>query len=95
MIDRFGVTTDYDYSAEHKRKKLHVWSGPWFHTWEAVGLSLPSGKGYMLTTYNGDKIRVECPAPRDDKNWEEVDKAIAEAMTEHYKAKGVNRAVPE
>jgi hypothetical protein len=37
----------------------------------------------MLTTYNGDKIRVACPI-RSDETWQETDKAIDAALTAHY-----------
>jgi hypothetical protein len=85
---RYGITEDYDYNVEHKRKRLHVWSGPFFHTFEAEAYTLPKGDGYMVTTYNGDKIRVACPAPRDDRNYEEVDKAISEALNRHHEEAG-------
>lgn len=86
---RFGVTTDYEYSATHSRDRLEVWSGPFFSVWEATGLSLPRGGGFMLTTYNDDKIRVTCPARRTSANYEEVDAAISAALNAHYAKRSV------
>lgn len=81
---RYGVTSDYDYAATHQRDRIEVWSGPFYSTWEASGLSLPKGDGYMLTTHNGDKIRVTCETPRTDANYEEIDNAVAAALRDFY-----------
>lgn len=86
-VGNFGVTTDYEYAVTHKRQRLTVWSGPFYATFEAHALSLPLGRGYMLTTYNGDKVRVKTHLRGED-NWREVDAAIARALTIHYKAVG-------
>lgn len=83
----YGVATDYDRNEGRKRDYLQVWSGPFFSVWEADGVSLPKGDGYMLTTYNGRKVRVECPTPRNDENWQEVDAAISAAMEELHRDK--------
>lgn len=83
---RFGVATDYDYTG--KRDKVIVWSGSFMGTFEAEGLSLPKGDGYMLTTYNGDKVRVECPTPRETENYEEIDAKINAALNAHYERIG-------
>lgn len=84
----YGVAVDYEYSSTHKRERLTVWSPPWFSVFEAEGYSLPKGDGYMLTTYNGDKVRVTCQAPRTGENYQEVDKAISDALNAHHKARG-------
>lgn len=89
----FGVVSDSEYRVSHKRDRIVVWSGPFYSVFEADGLSLPSG-GYMLTTYNGDKVRVECPSPRDSSNREEVDQAIASALNAHHRERGA-MTVPE
>lgn len=78
----FGVTTDYEYTG--KRDRIQVWSGAFMSTWEAEGYSLPKGDGYMLTTYNGDKVRVKCPTPRNYYTYREVDAAIELALNEFY-----------
>lgn len=83
-MTRYGITTDYDYNAGHKRDRIDVYSGPWYHTWDAEGYSLPNGDGYMLTTYNGDKVRVSCPTPRNDGNYLQVDEAINAALNHHF-----------
>lgn len=84
---RYGVTTDYDYTAEHKRQRLEVWSGPWFHTFEGEAFSLPAG-GFMVTTHDGERVRVSCPSPRDESNYLEVDAAISDALNAHEAARG-------
>lgn len=81
----YGVATDYEYRG--KRDRVLVWSGAFYSVLEASGLSLPSG-GYMLTTYNGDKIRVSCPSPRTDENFLAVDEAIDAALRAHYAKAG-------
>lgn len=80
----YGVTTEYERNRGRKRDYLRVWSGPFCSVWEADGVSLPKGDGYMLTTYNGRKVRVECPTPRTDENYLTVDAAIAGALAAHY-----------
>lgn len=83
-MSRYGVTTDYDYNQTHKRERLRLWSGTFFDQFEATALSLPNGAGYMLTVYAGQKIRVSCPAPRTDANYQQVDTALSEALTAYY-----------
>lgn len=83
-MTHFGISTDYEYNEAHKRQYLQVWSGPFFGIWEADGYSLPKSDGFMLKTYNGDKVRVECPAPRDESNYQLVDAAINAALNLHF-----------
>lgn len=80
----YGVATDYEYTETHMRERIDVWSGPFMSVFEATGLSLPKRDGYMLTTYNGDKIRVSCPVPRNDSNYREVDAAVSKALEVYY-----------
>jgi hypothetical protein len=84
-MTRYGVMTDYDRNDGRKRDYLTVWSGPFASVWEASGVSLPNGDGYMLTTYNGDRVRVSCPAPRTDDTYIVIDQAISDALTEHFR----------
>ena len=84
---QYGVMTDYEYNSEHKRERISVWSGQFMGTWEADGYSLPGRNGYMLTTYNGDKVRVTCPM-RDESTYQEVDAAISFALNAHYAKSG-------
>ncbi len=84
MTLKYGITTDYEYAYDHKRDRIVVWSGPFFGTFEAEGLELPRHDGYMHTTYNGDKVRVQCPTPREAYNYEQVDRAINDALSAHY-----------
>lgn len=83
-MTRYGVTKDYDYSAAHKRERLQVWSGAFASVFEAEAYSLPKQDGYMLTTYHGAKIRVTCPCPRTDANYEQVDQALGNALRVHF-----------
>lgn len=84
---RYGVATDYEWAG--KRDRLVVWSGSFMSTFEAEGIELPKVDGYMLTTYNdGDKVRVTCPAPRNESNFHEVDAAINAAMNEYEQKRG-------
>lgn len=87
----YGVMTDYEYTATHKRERITVWSAPFASVYEGEGYSLPNGAGYMVTTYNGDKVRVACPAPRNETNYNVVDKAIAAALNAHHNARGAVR----
>jgi hypothetical protein len=79
-MSKYGVRTEYDYNDTHKRDCVTVWSGAFSLVYEATGFSLPRNDGYMLTTYNGDKIRVSCPCPRTESNYLEVDAAVCDAM---------------
>lgn len=89
---RYAVAGDCDYGETHKRERLTVWSGTWCDVFEAEGLSLPGRDGYMLTTYNGDRVRVACPMRTDD-TYEEVDAAISEALNRHHEARGDVRLI--
>lgn len=84
MATFYGVAADYEYTATHKRERLAVWSGPFCSVYEGEAFSLPKGDGYMVTTYNGDKVRVVCPTPRTDDNYLAVDAAIADALRGFY-----------
>ena len=84
----YGVATDYDRNVDKKRDYLTVWSGSFMGVWEAEAVSLPKGDGYMLTTYNGDKLRVTCPTPRNDETYQEIDAAIGAALNAHHAARG-------
>lgn len=83
-MTHFGIIVDEEYNATHKRNRITVWSGPFASVLEAEGLSLPKGDGYMLTTYHGDKVRVECSVERTDENYQEQDAAINKALNEHF-----------
>ena len=85
-----GVRTEYEMNSSRKRDYLTVWSGSFFSVYEAIGVSLPKNNGYMLTTYNGDRVKVACPAPRNESNYIEVDEAITKALAEHYERIGAS-----
>lgn len=78
----YSVRTEHDRNEGRKRDYLTVWSGPFASNFEAEGVSLPRGDGYMLSLLYGGKIRVACPL-RTDATWQETDAAISEALTEY------------
>lgn len=84
----YGVMTDYEYGATHKRERITVWSPPFASVFEAEGYSLPKRDGYSLTTYNGDRLIVRTGGVRRDDNFCEVDRLIAEALVAHYAQRG-------
>jgi hypothetical protein len=87
-MTRYGVATDYEYNETHKRDRITVWSQAFMESFEAEGYSLPRRDGYMLTTYNGDTVRVTCPVPRNENNYQEVDRAVSDALDAHHAARG-------
>lgn len=78
-MTRYGITEDHDYNATHKRHRLNLWSGTFYDVHEGHALSTTTG--YMVTPTYGDKFRVDCPSPRTDENYREVDAAISRALT--------------
>lgn len=80
----YGVRTEYEQNEGRKRDHLTVWSGPFASNYEAAGVSLPRGDGYMLILAYGGKVRVSCPTPRTDDNYLTVDAAIGAALRAHY-----------
>lgn len=84
----YGVTTNYDKTL-FGREVIDVWSGSFMSDWEAEGVALPKGDGYMLKTYAGDKLRVTCEAPRTNDNFMRVDEAISNAMKRYYEERAV------
>lgn len=83
-MTNYGTATDYEYTtATHKRERLVIWSGPFCSVYEGEALSLPKRDGYMVTDYNGDRIRVVCAVPRTEANYLEVDAAISAALNAH------------
>lgn len=82
-MTHYGIIEDYDYNASHKRHRLTLWSGPFASVREGEAYSLPKGDGYMVTLEYGEKVRVECPAPRNSENFIEVDKAFNETLNKH------------
>jgi len=82
MKKLYGVAAAY--RKMFGREVIEVWTGPFMLTWEAEGVALPKGDGYMLKTYAGHKVRVTCPSPRTDDNYEEVDRAINDALNNYY-----------
>ncbi len=82
-MTRYGIISDYDYNLTHKRERLTIWSGSFMSDYEGEAYSLPKNNGYMVNLGYGDKVRVTCPTPRTDKNYNEVDEAINKALNGH------------
>lgn len=77
-----------EYEPRFGREVLTLWSGSFYSVWEGEAWELPRRDGYMVTTYNGDKVRVACPTPRTDDNYREVDAAIVAAVEALYASNG-------
>ena len=69
-----------EYTTTFGRQSLTVWSGAFASDYIASALELPKRNGFMVTLYDGRKIRVQCPAPRTEKNFHQVDDAISAAI---------------
>ena len=78
----FGVMTDYEYNWDHKRSRLTIWEGPFMGTY--VGEAFSTRTGFMITDYNGDKVRVTCPNTRNEDTYRDVDAAINAALSAHF-----------
>jgi hypothetical protein len=83
-MTRYGIIEDYDYNQTHKRHRLTIWSGSFMSDREGEAYSLPKNDGYMIGLEYGDKVRVECPAPRNSTNYIAVDDAINAALNNHF-----------
>lgn len=94
--ERFSVITDCEYSATHKTDRITVWSGTFASTFKAEGVSRPRNaarSGYTLTTYNGDRVSVDCPTPRNEANYQAVDRLVSRALNAHYRLIGATKLV--
>ena len=69
-----------EYAPKFGRQHLTLWSGPFCEQFEGCATELPRHDGFMVTLYNGDRIRVACESPRDDDNFHRVDAAIRAAI---------------
>lgn len=69
-----------EYTARFGREELTLWSGAFASDYEGAALELPRHDGYMVTTWQGDKVRVACESPRTDTNYRRVDAAIRLAL---------------
>lgn len=70
-----------EYAPTFGRQNLTLWQGPFMSEYAGSARELPRRDGFMVTLYSGRTIRVPCPAPRTDVNFEEVDAAVTEAIT--------------
>lgn len=85
MSKRYGVRDEY--TPVFGRQTLTLWSGWFASDYEGSALELPRHNGYMVTTWIGEKVRVECESPRTDKNYERVDDAINAAVNAHWESR--------
>lgn len=65
---------------EFGRQTLTLWSGAFASTYEGHAVALPRNDGFMVHLDYRDSIRVTCPAPRSESNYQEVDAAINTAL---------------
>ena len=86
----YGITHDDEYRhglIEHKRDRLEIWSGPFYHTREADIFTRDGAKSATGYDYSGEKFRVTLPEgvtfPRTDENYEQIDAAISAAYEAH------------
>lgn len=72
-----------EYAPRFGRQNLTIWSGGFASDMEGWAQELPGHDGFMVTLeFSRGNVRVECPAPRNEENFEEVDDAIAKAIRE-------------
>lgn len=86
MTRHIGVS---EQSPEFGLQTLTLWSGAFMSDFEGRGRELPKHNGFMVEFAflpGRPKVRVECPAPRTDENYEQVDAAIQAAFTAAFKA---------
>lgn len=72
-----------EYAPRFGRQQLTLWSGGFSSDFEGFAAELPDHNGYMLRldyVPGHPKIRVECPSPRTDANYEQVDAALRAAF---------------
>ncbi len=84
---RFGIIKDYDYSATHKRERLTIWAGMFDSEYIGEAYSMPKRDGYRIFLEYGDTVNVYCPHGRDDDNYQEIDKAINDALNVYRQGK--------
>ena len=80
----YWIAEDYRYGMTHKRQRLSIYSGSFAGSYEGEAYSLPKGAGFMVTLtsrWPRIRMRVTCPAPRDDSNFAQVDQAINDALS--------------
>jgi len=80
MSDSYAIRDEY---VSGKRQELTLWSGPFASTYEGFARELPNHAGFMVRRYwhEDEPIRVACPAPRDEHNYQTVDAAINAALS--------------
>lgn len=70
-----------EYAPKFGRQRLTLWGGSFASDHYGDALELPKRDGYMVTLYDGRKVRVTCETPRTEENYLSVDAAISEAVT--------------
>jgi hypothetical protein len=69
-----------EYAPKFGRQTLTLWEGGFMSSFVGWAHELPKHNGFMVTLANGQKIRVDCPAPRNDANFQQVDESIRSAV---------------
>lgn len=70
-----------EYEPQFGRQRLTLWSGAFASIYEGQALELPGHNGYMVSMYDGRKLRVLCESPRSGDNYSRVDAAISDALS--------------
>ena len=68
-----------EYRKQFGRQTLTVWSGAYCSDYEGTALELPNHNGFMLSL-DSRQVRVSCPSPRTESNFNQVDEAIRKAI---------------
>lgn len=70
-----------EYAPTFGLQNLTLWDGALADVFTGTARELPNHDGFMVTLWpTCRKIRVECPAPRTDENFHDVDDAIRTAI---------------
>jgi hypothetical protein len=74
------VSVRDDYAPRFGRQVLSLWGGGFASDYGGQAWELPAHDGFMVSLdYGSARVRVTCPAPRTDENYQAVDAAIGEA----------------
>ena len=95
---RYAIATDYDANEEARNNgkntdNLGIYSGAFASDVEGWAESVENGSGYNVYLEWRGEFFVECPTPRTESNYEQVD-AILNAAINGYVA-GINVAHAE
>lgn len=76
------VAVRNEYRPIFGREQLTLWTGAFCSEYHGAAVELPRGGGYMIRTWDGRRVRVECESPRTESNFRRVDEAINAALND-------------